>query len=245
MINYKLTIEYDGSLYHGWQRQKNDLSIQGEIEKKLAIMTQTTIALTGSGRTDAGVHAYGQTANFHCDKKISPKDFQKGLNSLLADDIIIRQCERVDETFHARYDSKSKIYNYRILNTPLASAIGRQYYWHIRTPLSLNLMQQAARHLVGTKDFKAFEGSGSPRSSTIRSVINAELVREDRNFIVFKIEGNGFLRFMVRNIIGSLVDVGFKKTSPDDFKRILLSKDRGLAGITAPPQGLFLMRVRY
>jgi len=245
VTNYKLTIEYDGSLYHGWQRQKADPSIQGEIEKKLAIMTGTIVTLTGSGRTDAGVHAYGQTANFHCDTKIKPEEFQNGLNSLLSKDIIVRQCKTVDEKFHARYDAKSKIYNYRILNTPLPSAICRQYCWHIRSPLKLDLMQKAVDHIVGTHDFKAFEGSGSPRSSTIRSVISAEITRENAESMVFKIEGDGFLRFMVRNIVGSLVDVGLKKISPDDFKKILISKNRNLAGITAPPHGLFLMRVRY
>ncbi len=245
VTNYKLTIEYDGSLYHGWQRQKNDRSIQGEIENKLAIMTGTKITLTGSGRTDAGVHAYGQTANFHSDKRIGPEKFRNGLNSLLSGDIIIRQCETTEDAFHARYDAKSKIYNYMISNTRLPSAIGRQYCWHIRTPLNFTLMQQAAKHIVGTHDFKAFEGSGSPRSSTTRSIMNAELARENMESIVFKIEGNGFLRFMVRNIIGTLVDVGLKKISPDDFQQILTSKDRNLAGVTAPPQGLFLMRVRY
>ncbi len=245
VTNYKLTIEYDGSLYHGWQRQKNDRSIQGEIEKKLAIMTETKISLTGSGRTDAGVHAYGQTANFHCDNKISPEAFQKGLNSLLPGDIIIRQCETIDEAFHARYDAKSKIYNYRILNAPLPVAIGKQYCWHLRAPLNLDLMQQAANNIDGTHDFKAFEGSGSPRASTIRCIMSTAFARENMDYIIFKIEGNGFLRFMVRNIIGSLVDVGLKKISTEDFKQILISKDRNLAGVTAPPHGLFLMRVRY
>lgn len=245
MPNFKITIEYDGSDYHGWQRQTADRTIQGEIETALMTMTGHRIVLTGSGRTDAGVHACNQAANFQCETRLTPEIFHKGLNSLLPEDIVITSCEMVPETFHARYDAKSKIYHYRILNRPLRVAIFRKYAWHIRKELDLEAMQSALHFIVGTHDFKAFEGSGSPRADTVRCIMNADLVRTDGGYVVFKIEGDGFLRFMVRNIVGTLVDVGLGKLTPDDFKRVLDSKDRNLAGMTAPAHGLFLMDVKY
>jgi len=243
--NFKLTIEYDGSAYHGWQRQKSEQTIQGEIEKAIMTMTGEQVNLTGSGRTDAGVHAFGQAANFHCSTELTSEAFQAGLNSLLKDDIVIKESVPVDDTFHARYDAKSKTYNYHILNRRIPSAIFRRYAWYIRKKLDLDSMQTATGHLIGTHDFKAFEGSGSPRSHTTRSIIEASLSKGDENLIVFKIKADGFLRFMVRNIIGTLVDVGLNKITPGDFMVILLSKDRTLASATAPPHGLFLMGVDY
>jgi len=245
MSNFKITIEYAGSNYHGWQRQAADRTIQGEIETALMTMTGHRITLTGSGRTDAGVHARNQVANFQCETRLAPEAFHKGLNSLLPEDIIITSCEMAPETFHARYDAKSKIYHYRMLNRPLPVAISRQYAWHIRKKLDIEAMRNALRFIAGTHDFKAFEGSGSPRSDTVRCILHADLVHTDGGYIVFKIEGDGFLKFMVRNIVGTLVNVGLGKMTPDDFKRVLDSKDRGLAGITAPPHGLFLMDVKY
>ena len=243
--NFKLIIEYDGSSYHGWQRQKNRKTIQGEIEKAIMTITGKKIALTGSGRTDAGVHAFGQVANFYCDTEISPEVFQRGLNSLMPKDIIIKECNTVNEKFHARYDAKTKTYRYRILNRTTPAAICRQYAWFIKKKLDLDAMQSAILHIIGTNDFKAFEGAGSPRSSTKRRVINAGLQQKEKEYLIFEIEADGFLRFMVRNIVGTLLDVGLCKITPDDFKKILLSKDRNLAGATAPPHGLFLMNVKY
>ena len=243
--NYRLIIEYDGTDFHGWQKQKDDRTVQGEMEKALAVMTGKNIVINGSGRTDAGVHAYGQTANFKSDTGLSPEVFQKGLNSLLPDDIVIRDCCYADETFHARYDVTRKLYRYHILNRRIPSAIDRRYVWFIRKQLDLTAMNAAAGHLAGSHDFKAFEGTGSPRSSTIRHVFRAELHQKDTAKVVFEIEADGFLRFMVRNIVGTLTEVGLGKMTPGDFKEILLSRDRSLAGATAPPQGLFLVRVAY
>ncbi len=245
MKNFKITIEYDGTSYHGWQRQKNERTIQEEIEKALLTMTGEKTVLTASGRTDAGVHALGQVANFTCDTDLSPQAFQNGLNSLTKDDIVIISCDIAYENFHSRFDAKSKIYNYRILNRNLPAAINRQYAWFIRKILDLVSMRHAARHIVGTHDFKAFEGTGSPRSHTTRCVIKADIVEQENGFIVFEIEADGFLRFMVRNIVGTLVDVGLGKITTNDFKKILLSKNRSMAGATAPPHGLFLMKVKY
>ncbi len=243
--NFKITIEYDGSRYHGWQRQKTDRSIQNEIEKALAKMTSCKVTLIGSGRTDAGVHALGQVANFACDTRLTPDAFFNGLNSLLPDDIIIKDCEMVATQFHARYDARSKIYQYKILNQSVPAAIGRQYVWFIRKALDCKAMQTAAAHLIGRHDFKAFEGTGSPRQNSIRDVFSTELIEHADNLLIFEIEADGFLRYMVRNIVGTLVDVGLEKISPTDFKNILDSKDRSKASATAPAQGLTLIRVIY
>ena len=238
--NFKITIEYDGTAYHGWQRQVDDPTIQGEIEKALMTMTGNPVTLTGSGRTDAGVHAFGQVANFQCRTGLDHSVFLKGLNSLLPKDIVITKCAQVSLEFHARYDVKSKSYHYRILNRNLPAAIFRQYAWHIRKTLNLDAMADSLCYIIGTHDFKAFEGTGSPKANTVRSVLHADFEKMDGGYLVFKIQGNGFLRFMVRNIVGTLVDVGLGKITPDDFNNILLSKDRNLAGVTAPAHGLFL-----
>jgi tRNA pseudouridine38-40 synthase len=243
--NFKITIEYDGTRYHGWQRQKTDRTIQGEIEKAVLTITGQQVALTGSGRTDAGVHAYAQVANFKCETHLGSQDLFGGLNSLTADDIVITGCEEVEASFHARYDVKSKTYVYKILNRPSPAAIGRQYAWHIRKELNFKAMKAARTHLIGSHDFKAFEGAGSLRAHTTRIVFKASLVEAPDGYLAFEIEADGFLRFMVRNIVGTMVDVGLGKISPIDFKRILESRDRDQAGATAPAHGLFLKNVNY
>jgi tRNA pseudouridine38-40 synthase len=243
--NFKITLEYDGTHYHGWQRQKEDRTIQEEIENALLTITGQKVALIGSGRTDAGVHAYAQVANFKCNTNLGPPDISGGLNSITPGDIVITSCEIVDESFHARYDVKSKTYVYKILNSPLPAAILRQYAWHIRKALDLDAMRAANIHLIGIHDFKAFEGAGSPRSHTTRCVDRADLCEKENGYLEFEIEADGFLRFMVRNIVGTMVDVGLCKISADHFKRILDSKDRTQAGATAPPHGLYLKKVKY
>jgi len=245
MKNYKLTIEYDGTAYHGWQIQASDITIQETIEKALSTMTKEKIRLSGSGRTDAGVHALGQVANFKTNSRIPADAFFAGLNSLLPDDIVITACESMDDDFHARFSAKNKTYQYRIYNHPIPLAIGRQYAWHIRKKLNVTAMQQAVALIIGTHDFKSFEGAGSPRSHTTRTVINAEFAKTDNEYLVFEITANGFLRYMVRNLVGTLADVGLLKTTTDEFKLILEAKNRDLAGVTAPPQGLFLVNVSY
>ena len=243
--NFKLIIEYDGSRYHGWQRQKKDRSIQGEIEKALKTITARSVTLIGSGRTDAGVHARGQVANFKCDTRLQPAALTNALNSLLEDDIVIKVCEAVNSSFHARFDAKSKVYHYRILNRPVPAAIARQYSWFIRKALNHEAMRAAIALIIGPHDFKAFEGTGSARLHSTRHIYSAELSEQDNGLFVFQIEADGFLRYMVRNIVGTLVDVGLEKLTPHDFKRILDSQDRSQAGATAPAQGLTLMKVNY
>lgn len=246
LSNFKITIEYDGSVFHGWQRQKGHRTVQEEIENALHTVIRQKIAVIGSGRTDAGVHALGQVASFKCVTRLGPGTIQKALNSLLPGAIVIRECEPAAPTFHARYDAKSKTYRYRILNHPLAVAVGRQYAWHLRRPLDLDAMRRAAALLVGRHDFSAFEGAGSPRSHAVRQVFRAFIDREAKaEFLAFDIEADGFLRFMVRNIVGTLVLVGSGKIGVAEFEEILLSEERERAGATAPPQGLFLMCVNY
>lgn len=243
--NFKLTIEYDGSAYFGWQRQKDPNTIQGTIERAIQRLTGHRIILSGSGRTDAGVHALGQVANFHADTHLAAGDIGRALNSLLPDDIVILSCDEMPESFHARFDVVSKTYRYCLLNRPLPSAVGRQYAWHIKKPLDVGTMRDALVHLRGIHDFKAFEGAGSPRSHSVRQVMTAELFERNRGGIDFEIEANGFLRHMVRNILGTLVDIGLAKISPDDLGRIRETGNRSKAGITAPAHGLFLVRVNY
>ncbi len=243
--NFRLLIEYDGTAYHGWQRQKTRPSIQGEIEKAIREMTNQTVTLIGSGRTDAGVHALGQVAHFHCDTRLAPETLLSGLNSLLPGDIAIRRVARVKDDFHARYDARAKTYQYRIWNRPVRPAVGRDYTWHLRHPLNLEAMRSAAARLVGTHDFKSFEGSGSPRAHTRRTVTRAVFSKATGGNVFFEIRADGFLKAMVRNIVGTLVQVGLGKIQPEDLEGILHSKDRRRAGPTAPPHGLFLKAVFY
>jgi len=243
--NFKLIIEYDGSRFHGWQRQKEDITVQGEIEKALKEMTSKTVTVIASGRTDAGVHAEGQVAHFKCETRLEPAAFFKGLNSLLAPDIVIKNCEQVSASFHARYKAKSKIYHYKILNRPIPAAIGRQYSWFIRQALNQDAMRAAMSYIVGLHDFKAFEATGSPRQRTTRHVFSADLSEKQEGLLIFHIEADGFLRCMVRNIVGTLVEVGREKLTVADFKYVLDSKDRSQAGATAPAHGLTLIKVNY
>lgn len=243
--NFKLTIEYDGSSFHGWQIQPELPTIQDEIQKILSMMVKKKIIVSASGRTDAGVHARAQVANFLSNTTIPPEKFILALNSMLPPGILITDCGYADPDFHARFSAKRKTYRYRILNRKLPTAIGRQYVWHIRNTLDLDAMNQAASHLLGTHDFKAFEGSGSPRAHTVRVISQANFNFKKDELIEFTITANGFLKFMVRNIVGTLADVGLGKISPQEFKEILESRNRKNAGATAPPQGLFLMNVEY
>jgi len=242
---FKLIIEYDGSDFHGWQRQKNDRSVQETIEKALSVMTRENVTLIGSGRTDAGVHALGQVASFTTCARLDAQALRSGLNSLLPDDVVIQTCEPMHEGFHARFDVISKHYRYHILNRPIAPAIGRQFVWHIRKPLDIPAMRAAADGLLGTHDFKAFEGAGSPRSHTVRTVSVSAVKETGGGNLIYDIAANGFLRFMVRNIVGTLMEVGLGKIPVEQVPDILQSRDRSRAGATAPPQGLVLVEVFY
>ena len=244
-INFKIKIEYDGTLFSGWQIQKHKKTVQEEIEKTLSHILNQKIKINGSGRTDAGVHALGQIANFHANTSISCFDLKKGFNSIIKHPIVIRELSKVDFNFHARYHAVSKEYHYNILNRIDPLAISKNYFWHIKNKLNLEKMNQCCDLIQGNHDFKSFEASGSPKLSTIRKIFFAKIKQKNKDKLVFKIKGNGFLRFMVRNIVGTIVLVGKSKINLNDFEKIFKGKNRNLAGPTAPSQGLFLIQVNY
>ena len=243
--NIRLDLAYDGSRYHGWQRQKNALTIQETIEEKIEMMVCESVKLIASGRTDAGVHAVNQVCNFITRSNIDPEAIKKGLNGLLSGDILVRAAEYVPFEFHARYSAKSKVYEYRVLNQEAPDVFMRKYLWHIRTPLDLKVIAKCLGLLLGRNDFSSFRSSGSGNMDPVRSIMRAELHGPERGLLRVIIKADGFLKYMVRNIVGTLADVGLHKITPDDFKQILLSMDRNKAGATAPPHGLFLMHVKY
>jgi tRNA pseudouridine38-40 synthase len=245
MRNIKLIIEYDGTNYRGWQVQPDGPTIQGMLEEKLSRLSSERIHVIGSGRTDSGVHALGQVAHFRTQSQMDIRTIQRALNSLLPPDILIREVEEVDEGFHARKQSKSKVYEYRILNRNLRSVFHRGYVWHIPQKLNLAEMKKATQSLIGEHDFSAFRTVGSPTRTTVRRVIRAEWKRGRDGLIRIEIEANGFLKQMVRSIIGTLVEIGKGRMKATDFRKILNSKDRKEAGPTAPAQGLFLKEVKY
>lgn len=242
--NFKLVLEYDGANFHGWQRQPNDITIQELVEDALFKITRKKTVVYGCGRTDAGVHALNYVANFWSNTHLGADVFPKALNSILPKDIVIKNCSLAHPDFHARKSAKSKIYEYHISNEPVPLAVCRQYAWHIRRPLDFNAMKQAASVFAGTYDFSSFEGTGSPKATSVRTVMLSDIKTHKRH-LVLTIEANGFLRYMVRNIVGTLVYVGKGKLGPSDIKTILKSKDRGMAGPTAPPHGLFLTIVKF
>jgi tRNA pseudouridine38-40 synthase len=245
MRNIKLIIEYDGNAYHGWQIQPGLRTIQGVMREKITQITQADVNLIGAGRTDAGVHALGQVANFKTENKIACKALQRGLNGLLAPDIVITAAEEVDEEFHARFSAHSKVYEYRILNQPYPSAIERRYTWFIHHGLDIDAMRGCAAALVGSHDFASFRASGDESRHSIREVFRLEIGRRAGNLLTMTIEANAFLREMVRSIVGTLVDVGQEKTSSEEFLEVFQARDRRRAGMTAPAHGLFLAEVKY
>lgn len=243
--NIRLDLEYDGSRYHGWQRQAGDVSIQGILEEAIAKMTQDPVTVIASGRTDAGVHALQQVCHFLTYSEIIPESFRRGLNSLIPGDIFIKQAAYVPLDFHARYNALYKTYEYRILNRKEPDLFSRRYAWHIPTALDLEEMKACLNRLQGTHDFSSFRSSGSRNVNPVRTMYRAELhsLRGAHLYLVF--EADGFLRHMVRNIVGTLVDAGLGKIDREEFQRILDSRDRQRAGVKAPPQGLFLKGVHY
>ncbi len=242
---FKLTIEYDGTGFSGWQRQLDRLTIQGALEQVLSKILDQPVSIAGSGRTDAGVHAHAQVASFCAETAMDPLVLKKGLNSLMKHPIVVKACVLVPGDFHAQYSAVSKEYRYVILNREDPCAIGRDYVWHIHRPLDLDRINQCCALLCGTHDFKSFENAGAPRRSNVRTVFSARMDRLDQDRLVFSICADGFLKNMVRNIVGTLVDAGHGKVSPQMFETILMARNRSLAGATAPARGLFLHQVNY
>ncbi len=245
MRTIKLVVEYDGTRYYGWQRQKGQPSIQQTLEDAIRIVTREEVTVIGSGRTDTGVHALNQVAHFKVAGALSEERLKSAINGLLPDDIVIKQLGVADATFHARFDAKSKQYIYQIWNHPDGTAIHRQYYWTICRGLDVEKMRQAAAFLVGARDFSSFCGSGSKVRDYTRTMHTVLIERDERGRMRITLNADGFLRHMVRNIVGTLVEVGRGRITPQDFKTILDSRDRTKAGITAPARGLFLAQVNY
>lgn len=244
MKNIKLTIEFDGTNYCGWQKQPNDVSVQEVIEKGLEKITKESCKLNSSGRTDSGVHALNMIANFKTNSNILSEKFSHALNSILPKDIIIKNSIEVNEDFHSRYCSKGKKYRYLIFNSEFPSALYRYRTCHIRFNLDIKKMKEASNFFIGKHNFRAFTSSKADVKSYERIIEEIKISNKEK-FISIDIVGNGFLYNMVRIIVGSLVDVGMGKINPIKVKEIIDSRDRNNAGKTMPAQGLYLIEVYY
>ena len=244
MPSIKLTLEYEGTAYAGWQQQPNQPTIQGQVEQALLQITKQKIPVIGAGRTDAGVHALGQVASFYSEKFLPPPKWASALNRYLPADITVLRSEQVSDSFHARFSAKGKIYEYRIRLHPSRSALERHRIWHIHTALDFSRMQQAIPWFIGTHDFSSFEG---PRSGTKDRIcrISHMTIHQRESLLTIRIEGDRFLKQMVRAIVGTLVEVGRKRREPDEMPIIIQTRDRRAAGETAPAEGLYLVEVLY
>src|SRR3990172_807509 len=265
--NVRLLLEYDGTSFQGWQKQAGLPTIQGTLEEALARITKQPVTLFGAGRTDARVHAAGQTASFRSSLKLTESSWVRAVNSLLPPDIVIRSAEYVPPEFHARYSARSKVYQYSILTSERRAPFLRNYVWHGRQALNIPSMQEASGYLIGTHDFSSFRASECAAKSPVRTLDRLEIVHIppaeiaeqkckhclvplnrmpcNATMILFTLEARSYLQHMVRNIVGTLNDVGRGRLKPSDVREILEKKDRRYAGPIAPPQGLFLFRVRY
>jgi len=245
MRTLKLVIEYDGRHYRGWQRQKNGLSIQEVLEGKMAVITGEQPKVIGSGRTDAGVHALGQVAHVRIASAIPLKSLCNGLNSLLPEDIAIVGIEEVRKDFHARIDARSKTYLYRICNRPTRSPLLRCHAWSVYKPLDRQAMAEAAGYLVGTHDFRSFSTVHTEVKTFVRTILHLDVEGASGGMIDISVEADGFLRYMVRTVVGTLVEVGKGRRQPEGMTAILQACNRDAAGMTAPAHGLYLKEVQY
>jgi len=244
MRTIKLTIVYDGTNYAGWQIQSNGLAIQQVMEEALAKILGAPARLYSSGRTDAGVHAEGMVAVFRTDREIPLTAFSDGINSHLPPDIAVRDAEEASPEFDPRRDAKGKHYRYTILNTLRRSPLHRLYAWHLGGELDLGAMREAARHMAGEKDFAAFRTSGCSARTTVRNVFSVDINREGE-FLLIDVRGSGFLRNMVRIMVGTLVAAGQGKILPSAIPSLFNGKNGATAGMTAPAHGLCLVEVYY
>ncbi|HWV38301.1 MAG TPA: tRNA pseudouridine(38-40) synthase TruA [Vulgatibacter sp.] len=244
MHTVKLVLEYDGTDFVGWQVQPNGRSVQEAIERALGTLLGGTIRVVGSGRTDAGVHARGQVASFRTDRDLPLRAYVHGMNALLPKDVAVVSAELAPEGFDARRSASGKRYVYRISTKPVRSPLRRRTHWEIFQPLDRAAMREAAGHLLGEHDFSAFRASDCPARTTVRTLRALEL-REGDDEIVVVAEATAYLKHMVRNLVGTLVEVGLGKRAPGSMPALLASGDRRQAGRTAPPQGLALDEVFY
>ncbi len=243
-MNIKLTIEYDGTRYYGWQLQAKGETIQALLERAVSTFLRKPTRIIASGRTDAGVHALGQVVNFFSDKEFDPHRIRRGLNALTPDDITIKDVEIAPDSFDARRDGRARVYQYRILNRPTPSPFLLNRAWHVHDPLDVEAMREAIHCLEGEHDFSSFRAAGCDAAHPVRKVYRTSLEQRGE-LLVFTIEATAFLRHMVRNIIGTLVEVGRGQRTPRSFAELLEARDRTKAGPTAPAHGLFLVEVKY
>ncbi len=244
MRNIKLTIEYEGTAYLGWQRQPQGMTIQQALEEALGQITGERPQVVGASRTDTGVHARGQVANFKTDSALPVERIQSALNALLPLDIAIVAAEEAPEDFNARFSARSKLYHYTIWNQRVRPVLDRRFCWHVRWPVELEPLRAASQCLVGEHDFAAFRSANAQSETTVRVIERADWELNVPR-LTFAVEGNGFLYNMVRALVGTLVEVGRGKMTPAEFGRVLESGERAQAGRTAPARGLCLMRIRY
>ncbi|MBW9151015.1 tRNA pseudouridine(38-40) synthase TruA [Clostridium estertheticum] len=244
MRNIKIIIEYDGTNYSGWQRQNNVMTIQEKIESAIEELTGERTQITGSSRTDAGVHAKGYTANFYTNSKIVIEKFTGAINSKLPRDIVILHSFEVPHEFHSRYNSMGKMYSYTIINRRQAVAVGRDYIYHHKQILDVEAMQTGAQYFMGTHDFSAFKNLGSSAKTSVRTISRLDIVKNEELIKIY-IAADGFLYNMVRIIVGALIRVGEGKIKPSEIKDIIESKQRSKAGKSVPANGLCLEEVFY
>ncbi len=251
MNNIKLVIEYDGTNYAGWQQQKKEKTVQETLKIAIEKVVNEKITLHGAGRTDAGAHALGQVANFKTRSTIPTRKLVQSINFYLQKDIVVKSTIKVSEKFHSQYSTKSKIYRYTILNNNIGSAINRNFCYHYNGDLNIEKMQKASKALIGRHDFSVFKSKSNNtcptsfrRESNIRTIKRLEIKKKGK-YLLFTIEADGFLYKMVRSIVGTLLGVGREKMTIKEFKRVLKSRSRPLAGATVPARGLCLLRVKY
>ncbi len=245
MRQVRIVVEYDGTSLSGWQRQANGPTVQAHLEDALATLLQHDVKLTGASRTDAGVHARGQVASFYTDRAIPLHGIRRGLNSMLPDSIAVVEATEAAEDFHPRFSATGKHYRYTILARADRSPRWRDRAWHHPDPLDLVAMRAGAAVLLGEHDFSAFRAAGCGARTTVRRIDHIAITPAPEDLIVVDLHGNAFLRMMVRIVVGTLSEVGTGERAPGQVAEILAWKDRKKAGITAPPQGLELVAVRY
>ena len=244
MPTVKLVLEYDGTCYAGWQRQPDHPTIQDAIERAIHQVSQDTVSVIGAGRTDSGVHARGQAASFRTNRDWPASNWMRALNAVLPKDIAVRSSAIMEAHFHAQHDARGKLYTYRILHRPARPTIDRAFVWHLYRPLNDAAMQQAAATLIGSQDFSSFEGSLTDNTNPICHLQRLTVIRHDDQ-IHIEAYADRFLKHMVRAMVGTVVEVGLGKRTPDSLTEILRARDRSAAGQTAPPHGLCLMHVDY
>ena len=243
--NIRLLIAYDGTHYQGWQRQKDGPTIQGVIEEVLTRITQQAVSLVGAGRTDAGVHAWGQVASFKTNSEMTIVKIEAALHALLPKDILIRQIREAEPAFHARFSSRAKIYDYFFCNHSRITPFSHRYVWFLREPVDISLIKSGLFLLTGEKDFSSFQSQGSEVSHPVRTLYQAVLLPLPWGGFKLRFKADGFLRHMVRNMVGTLIRVGLRRISIEELEEIVHSKDRSRAGEMAPAHGLFLRKVLY